>query len=106
MPIKHAGIDLPAAVDFVGESGSGQNVEGEILSLRSAHVRMTVDPTQTEPAGKIRNNSPVRAHKIITAPEVDAEIMIFHAANDRFRHQGETKLVVTTRPVLAIVHSP
>src|SRR5258708_35163789 len=32
--------------------------------------------------------------------------MIFDAANNWLRHQGETKLIVTSRPVVAVVHAP
>src|SRR5207302_7327501 len=72
----------------------------------SAHVRVTVDPTQAESARNVGNQPPLRSHEIVTAAEIDAEIMIFHSAKDRLRHEGETKLIVTASPVVAVVHAP
>src|SRR6266571_3991630 len=110
MLVKNARVYLPTLVDFIRHPHAGQNVESKILTLRSTHVRVTVDPTQTEAAGKIGNNSPVRSHKIITPAEVDAKIMVFHAAEDRLRHQGQTKLIVTAGPTPkafgAVIHTP
>src|SRR5437660_5052756 len=106
MLVKGADVDLPILIDFVGHAEAGQNVEGEILSLRTAHVGVTVDPTETEAARNVGNQSPIRTNKIVTAAEVDAEIMIFDSADNRFGHQGETKLIVTARPAVAVVHAP
>src|SRR5438270_10986411 len=106
MLIKGADVHLPTLVDFIRHTDAGQNVESEILSLRSAHVRVTVDPTQTEPARKIGNQPPVRSHEIVAAAEIDAEVMIFHAAKDRLGHESETKLMITACPIIAVVHAP
>src|SRR5436190_4638652 len=106
MFIKRANIHLPTSIDFIRHTDAGQNVEGEILALRSAHVGVTVDPAQAEPARKIGNEPPVRPDKIITAAEIDAEVMVLHSAKDRLGHQGETKLIVTASPVVAVVHAP
>src|SRR5436190_1874529 len=32
--------------------------------------------------------------------------MIFHPTKDRLGHKGETKLIITARPVVAVVHAP
>src|ERR1700741_3562917 len=106
MLIKNSGIHFPTLVDLIGEAGAGQNVEGEILALRAAHIRVAVDPTEAETAGKIRNDAPVRLNKLVTAAAVHAEIMIFNAADSRLRHQRERELIVATRPVVAVVHAP
>src|SRR5713101_7601942 len=110
MLVENADVDLPMFVEFIGDACARQNVEREILSLRSAHVRMTVDPTEAEPARKVWNEPPVRPDKIVTAAEVHAEVMVLHAANNRFRHEGETKLIVAPGPTPnafgAVVHAP
>src|SRR5437762_4481083 len=61
--VKYADVDLPMVVEFVSHPCTRQNVECKILALRSAQVRVAVDPTETEPAGKIRNEPPVRPDK-------------------------------------------
>src|SRR2546430_2497284 len=106
MFVKRADIHLPTLVDFVGNADAGQNVESKILPLGAAHVGVTVDPAQAEPARKIRNEAPVWPDKIITAAEIDAEVMVLHSAKDRLGHQGETKLIVAASPVVAVVHAP
>ncbi len=106
MLVKHAGIDLPTFVDFVGHADAGQNVERKILALRPTHVRMTVDPTETEPARNVGNESPVRPDKIVTAAEIHPEVMIFHAANNRLGHERETKLIIAAGPTVAVIHTP
>jgi len=40
-------------IDFVRHSSSGQDVECEILTLRSWNIRVTVDPAETGAAGKV-----------------------------------------------------
>src|SRR5262249_27698773 len=98
--------DLPVLVDFVGDADAGQNIESEILSLCAGNSRMAVDPAQTESARDVRNESPVRPDEIVTAAEIDAEIMIFDAAKNRLGHQRQTKLIVTAGPVVGVVHPP
>ena len=106
MLVKHARIDLPAFVDLVGHADPGQNVEREILALRPTHVRVTVDPTETEPARNVWNEPPVRPDEIVTAAEIDAEIMIFYAAKNWLGHERETKLIVAASPVVAVIDAP
>src|SRR6266480_4745520 len=106
MLIENARVNFPALIDLIGSADAGQNVESKILTLRSAHVRIAVDPAETESAGKIGNDSPVGTHKIVTSAEIDAEVMIFHAAKDRLRHQGQAELIVAARPVVAVIHAP
>src|SRR5438105_6615877 len=106
MFVKRAHVHLPTLVDFVRNADSGQNVESKILSLGAAHVRVTVDPTQAEPARKVGNQPPRRPHKIVTAAEVNAEVMIFHAAKDRLGDERETKLIVAASPIVAVVYAP
>src|SRR5437899_3292039 len=106
MLIKNADVDLPTLIQFVRHAGAGQNVEREILALRTAHVGVAVDPTEPEPARKIGNEAPVRPDKIVTAAEIYAEVMIFHAAKDRLRHQGETKLIVAAGPAVGLIYAP
>src|ERR1051326_2309926 len=67
---------------------------------------MTVDPTESETAGKVGDESPIRPDKIVTAAEVHAEVMIFYAANDRLGHERETELIVTARPIVGVVYAP
>src|ERR1041385_2421322 len=67
---------------------------------------MAVDPAEPESAGKVRGEPAVWPDKIVTAAEVHAEIMIFHAANDRLGHERETKLIVTARPIVSVVYTP
>src|ERR1043166_9103788 len=106
MFVKRADVDLPTIIDFVRDADRGQDVESEILTLRTAHVRVAVDPTESEAAGKVGDESPIRPDKIVTAAEVHAEIMIFHAANDRLGHERETKLIVAARPIVGVVYTP
>src|SRR5260370_38553840 len=102
MLVKHARIDLPTVVDFVGHADARQNVERKILALRPTHVRMTVDPTETEPARNVGNESPVRPDKIVTAAEIHPEVMIFHAANNQLGHELETTLLISVDPYYAL----
>src|SRR5947209_20216729 len=106
MFITRADVHFPTFVDFIRNADAGQNVESKILSLRSTHVRVTVDPTQTEPARKIGNEAPVRPDEIVTAAEINAEIMVLHTAKDRLGHEREAKLIVAASPVVAVVHAP
>src|SRR5947209_10032952 len=106
MLVKHSGIDLPVIVDLIGKSHRRQNIEGEVLALRSAHIRMAVDPTQTKAAAKIGGDAPVSLHKIVAAAEVDSEIMAFDAAKNRLGQQGEAKLMIAASPVVFVVHAP
>src|SRR5260370_14932057 len=106
MLVKHARIDLPTFVDLIRHADAGQNVEREILPLRPTHVRVTVDPTETEPARNVRNDPPVRPDKIVTAAEIHAKVMVLHPAKDRLCHQGETKLIVAASPVFAVIDAP
>src|SRR4051812_14474133 len=87
MFVLHADVDLPMIVQLVSDACAGENVEREILPLRSAHVRIAVDPAETESAGKIWHDARIRTHEIVTAAEIHAVVKIFHAANDRLRHQ-------------------
>src|SRR5438270_564973 len=105
MLIENARVQFPALIDLIGNAGASQNIEGKILPLRSAHVRIAVDPTEAESAGKVGNQAPVGPDKIVAAAEIDPEVMILHAAKDWFRHQGEAKLVVTAHPIVAVVHA-
>src|SRR5260370_42419434 len=106
MLVKRTRIDLPTVVDFVGHADARQNVERKILALRPTHVRMTVDPTETEPARNVRNDPPVRPDKIVTAAEIHPEVMIFHAANNRLGHERETKLIIAAGANVPCSHTP
>src|SRR6266480_3693673 len=106
MFVKSTDVHLPTPVDLIRHADAGQNVESKILALRSAHVRVTVDPAQAEPTRKIGNETPERPDKIVTAAEIDAEVMVLHPAKDRLGHQGETKLIVAASPVVAVIHAP
>src|SRR5437763_13460604 len=110
MFVENPEVDPPMVIQFVSDPGAGQNVESEILTLRSAHVGVTVDPAEAESAGKVRNESPIWPNEIVAAAKVHAVIKVFDAANNRFGHERETKLVVTARPTpktfRAVIHAP
>src|SRR5262249_15005751 len=106
MLIKRTDVDLPVFFDFVRHPDAGQNIESEILSLCAGNSRVAVDPTQTESARNVWNEPPVRPDEIVTAAEIDAEIMIFDASKNWLRHHRQTKLIVAAGPAVCVVHSP
>src|SRR5437868_5588653 len=47
MLVENADIQLPFVVQLVRDPRGRHDIEGEILPLRPAHIRVAIDPTQT-----------------------------------------------------------
>src|ERR1700730_8111167 len=102
MLVKNADIQFPAIRYFVGNTDRGENVEGEVLTLRAGNVWMAVDDAGAKAAGNIRNEPPIWSHEIVTHTDVKTEVMIFAPAKARFQRCAQLNLLVTTQPPLGV----
>src|SRR5260370_42419686 len=106
MLVKDSRIQFPMVIHFVGNARRRQNVEGEILPLCARNVRMAVDPTQTQAAGNVRDESSSCAGEVIARTEVEPEIMVLDAAKNWFSHRADIKLIVTAEPAVRFYGTP
>src|SRR5262249_3798825 len=67
---------------------------------------MTVDPTESEFTREVGNDPPIGPDKIVTAAQIDTEVMVLDSAKDGLGQEGQAKLIVAARPVLAVVYAP
>ena len=106
MLIKRPYAYLPVIVHEVGNPGCRQNVERKILSLAPKNLRLTINPSQTESARNVRNEPAAWSDKVVTHPQIDAEITVFYSAKNRFRNRAHIELVVAAQPRVALHNSP
>src|SRR6202040_1164563 len=89
MLIQNFDVHFPMLVELKGKSDRTQNIEREILALRSAHVGIAINPAQSKPTERVGNQSAIRLHEVVPATEVYTEIMVLDAADDRLGQEGQ-----------------
>ena len=75
MLVLHPRVHFPVIVNWISKSNPGQNIKSEVLSLRSTEIGTAVDPAEAKTAGEVGDNAPVSLHKIVTAAEIDPEML-------------------------------
>src|SRR5437868_9519111 len=102
MLIKDTDLTAKAVAKLIGNARGAQNVEGEILPLRSELLGMAVDPPKADAARKIWDESATGADKVVAQSQIHPEVMVLDSANDRLGQKAEVNLIVTAKESFAV----
>src|SRR6059058_2959069 len=91
MLIERADVHAGALVHAIRKPGRRQDVEREILTLRTKYVCVAVDNAESDAAGDVGCDAPARLHEIVTHPGGDTEVVRLRSAEDRLGHAEEIK---------------
>ena len=98
MLIKRSNVDFPVVVHDERNAGGRQNAERKILPLSSGNFWMAVDSASAHSARNIGNYAASWLNKVVTHPQVEAEVVVLNSFKNRFRYAANVKLIVAAQP--------
>ena len=93
-------------VDFVGQTGGGQNVERKILALRPWNIRVTINPAEAGAAGKVGDETTVSLNEVVAATERQSKVVVLRSSEDWFGHGQDIELVIAAQPAFILSYTP